>query len=205
MDEVLPGVLHWTTFHEGIRRPVHSHFFVEAAALFDPRLPEGGIEEIARHGRPERILLSNRHHLRHAECFAEAFGCTIHAHRAGMHEFRDGPDVRPFEFGDEVAPHTVALEVGALTPEDTAFHLRTGPGILLFADALIRQDGGDLAYVPDALMGDDPAGVRAGLVGAMRRLLDCDFDALLFAHGEPIARGGHQALADFVARQDGAG
>jgi len=44
-----------------------------------------------------------------------------------------------------------------------------------------------------------------GLGQALRRLLDCDFDALLFAHGEPVARGGHQALAEFLARHDGAG
>jgi hypothetical protein len=200
MDEALPGILHWSTFHEGIGRPVNSHFFVEAAALFDPRLPEGGTEELARHGRPERILLSNRHHLRHAECFADAFDSTIHVQRAGLHEFRDGPDVRPFDFGDEVAPGTVAVAVGALTPEETAFHLDTADGVLLFADALIRDRDGALAFVPDRLMGDDPSAVRASLVSALRRLLELDFDALLFAHGEPVPRGGHAALASFLDR-----
>lgn len=201
MDEVLPGVLHWTTFHEGIGQPVHSHFFVEGGALFDPRVPaEGGIGEVARHGRPEVVLLSNRHHLRHAEQFAAAFACPIRAQRSGLHEFVDGPDVQPFDFGDKVAPGVRALEVGALTPEDTAFHLATGDGVLLFADAVIREDG-ELSYVPDALMGDDPDAVRAGLTDALERLLDVDFDALLFAHGPPIAQGAKQQLAAFVAAQ----
>jgi hypothetical protein len=204
MYEVLPGVLHWTTFHEGIGRPVHSHFYVEGAALFDPRVPEdGGLEEIARHGRPETILLSNRHHLRHAEAFAERFDCTIRAHRSGLHEFADGgPDVLPFEFGDRPAPGVTALEVGALTPEDTAFHIDAGRGALLFADAVIRDGGGALSYVPDTLMGDDPADVRRGLTAALRALLDQDFDALLFAHGAPVATGGKDALATFVAEHE---
>ncbi|HWH94515.1 MAG TPA: hypothetical protein VNT03_11700 [Baekduia sp.] len=203
MEEVLPGVLHWTTFHEGIGQPVHSHFFVDGAALFDPRVPQEGIEDIARHGRPETILLSNRHHLRHAARFAEAFDCQIKAQRSGLHEFAgDGPDVLPFDFGDTVAPGVIALEVGALTPEDTAFHIAAGPGVLLFADALVR-DGDELAYVPDGLMGDDPEGVRTGLTAALRRLLDRDdFDALLFAHGEPVARGGRDRLEAFVAAQE---
>jgi hypothetical protein len=201
MDEVLPGVLHWTTFHEGIRRPVHSHFFVEGAALFDPRVPSEGVDEIARHGRPDAILLSNRHHLRHAEAFAEAFGCPIKAQRSGLHEFAGGPEVRPFDFGDEVAPGVRALEVGALTPEDTAFHIAAGDGVLLFADALIRGDDGELAYVPDPLMGDDPEGVRRGLTAALTRLLDEDFDALLFAHGAPVASGGKGRLRAFVDGQ----
>jgi hypothetical protein len=202
MDEVLPGVLHWTTFHEGIGQPVHSHFYVDGAALFDPRVPEEGIDEIARHGRPEAILLSNRHHLRHAETFATAFDCPIKAHRTGLHEFEDGPDVHPFDFGDRVAPGVTALEVGALTPEDTAFHIGTGAGALLFADAVIRTRHGELAYVPDALMGDDPEGVRRGLTRALRELLQQDFDALLFAHGEPVSEGGKARLEAFVEAQE---
>jgi hypothetical protein len=205
MDEVLPGVLHWTTFHEGIGAPVHSHFFVEGCALFDPRVPDEGLDDVARHGRPEAILLSNRHHLRHAERFAERFDCRIKAQRSGLHEFADGgPDVLPFDFGDTVAPGVTALEVGALTPEDTAFHIAAGPGVLLFADALVRNGDGELTYVPDALMGDDPEAVRTGLTAALSRLLERDdFDALLFAHGAPVPEGGRERLAAFVAAQQG--
>jgi hypothetical protein len=198
MNEVLPGVLHWTTHHEGIGLRVHSHFAVEAAALIDPRVPEGGVEEVARYGRPDRILLSNRHHLRHSEELAATFGCPIRCHEAGLHEFGDGPEVQPFRFGDEVAPGITALEMGALTPEDTVFRLGAGPGALLFADGLIRDDDGALAFVPDSLMGDDPEAVKRGLHESLRRLLDEDFDALLFAHGEPLPEGGHEALRAFV-------
>jgi hypothetical protein len=198
MKEVLPGVLHWTTFHEGIGQAVHSHFAVEAAALIDPRVPEDGVEAIGQYGRPERILLSNRHHLRHSTKFAEAFGCSIHCHEAGLHEFRDGPDVHGFRFGEEIAPGICALEMGALTPEDTVFRLSAGPGALLFADGLIRGDGGSLEFVPDQLMGDDPEEVKRGLLVSLRELLDQDFDALLFAHGDPLPSGGREALRDFV-------
>jgi hypothetical protein len=207
MDEVLDGVLHWTTFHEGIGQPVHSHFYVEGGVLFDPRVPElGGMDEIARHGRPECVVLSNRHHLRHSACFAERFDCTIKVHRAGLHAFDgdDAPDVVPFDFGDTVAPGVTALEVGALTPEDTAFHIAAGPGALLFADGVIRGEDGALAYVPDALMGDDPEGVRRGLTAALRALAARDdFDALLFAHGAPVPSGGHEQLTVFVDEQPG--
>jgi hypothetical protein len=200
MNEVLPGVLHWTTHHEGIGARVHSHFAVESAALIDPRVPDGGIDEVARYGRPDRILLSNRHHLRHSECFADAFRCPIRCHEAGLWEFDDGgPPVEPFRFGDEVAPGITALRMGALTPEDTVFRLGAGPGALLFADGLIRGRDGTLAFVPDSLMGDDPEAVKDGLRASLRGLLDEDFDALLFAHGEPLASGGHEALAEFVA------
>ena len=48
---------------------------------------------------------------------------------------------------------------------------------------MIRNGDGELAFVPDSLMGDDPEGVRRGVTAALRALLDHDFDALLFAHG----------------------
>ena len=88
--------------------------------------------------------------------------------------------------------------MGALTPEDTAFRLQAGPGALLFADGLIRDGDGALSFVPDSLMGDDPEEVKRGLLESLRALLEEDFDALLFAHGEPLPSGGREALRDFV-------
>jgi glyoxylase-like metal-dependent hydrolase (beta-lactamase superfamily II) len=186
--------------HDGIGQPVHSHYAVESGALIDPRVPDAGVDEVARFGRPERILLSNRHHLRHSEQFAAAFGCPIRCHEAGLHAFRGGPEVQGFRFGDEVAPGIRALEMGALTPEDTVFALDAGRGALLFADGLIRMGDGSLSYVPDFLMGDDPESVKRGLHESLRRLLDEDFDALLFAHGEPMPSGGKAALRAFVGQ-----
>jgi len=200
MNEVLPGVLHWSAHHDGIDQTVHSHVHLRSGAIFDPLLPPGtDPEALAQATVPSVVLLSNRHHLRDAERLAEAFGCPIRAHEAGMHEFTGGPDVEPFRYGDEVADGVLALELGALTPEDTVFHLDAGPGALLFADGLIRQDG-ELAFVPDGLMGDDPEEVKAGLRARLAELAERDdYDALLFAHGEPLAAGGREALRRFVA------
>jgi hypothetical protein len=49
------------------------------------------------------------------------------------------------------------------------------------------------------LLGDDPEGVKTGLRRSYRRLLDLDFDSLLFAHGDPIVGGGKDALRGFAA------
>ena len=51
--------------------------------------------------------------------------------------------------------------------------------------------------MPDDLM-DEPAQTKARLRDAYRRLLDLDFDALLLAHGEPLASGGKEALRRFL-------
>src|SRR4051794_23212623 len=79
--EILPGVRHWTTFHEGIRAHVSSYFIEPAGAVIDPRVPEEGIEAVAEHARPQQIILTTGLHARHAEQFAGAFGCSIRASR----------------------------------------------------------------------------------------------------------------------------
>jgi hypothetical protein len=205
MDDVAAGILHWTTYHEGIGQPVHSYLHVASGAIFDPRLPEGGVDALADATVPSVVLLSNRHHLRHGQQVADTYGIPIRCHEAGLHEFSgaDAPDVEPFAFGDEVAPGIRALEVGVLCPEETAFHLAgegAEAGAVLFADAIIRGDG-QLGFVPDGLLGDDPEAIKRGIRGSVQRILDDapPFDAVLLAHGEPIAAGGREQLAAFAA------
>jgi hypothetical protein len=196
MDEVLPGVWHWTAEHPKIHMEVSSHWVPASAALIDPLLPpEEGMDPFRRQP-PERVLLSNRHHLRHAERFADEFGCVIECSNPGLHEFEGGPDVQGFDFGDQVAPGIEALEVGAICPDETALWIRDA-GALVIADGIIRY-GGELNFVPDSLIGDDPEGVKEGLRRAYSRMLDRDFDSLLFAHGEPLIAGGKDALRRFA-------
>jgi glyoxylase-like metal-dependent hydrolase (beta-lactamase superfamily II) len=203
MDEVLPNVFHWTRVHENLRAPVHSYYVADRLLLIDPMEPEDGLDAVAGlgDGAPERIVLTVRHHLRHAERFAERFGCDIVAHEAGLHAFAGGPEVTGFAFGEEVAPGVTALELGALTPEDTVLHIRAGRHGLHFGDGLIRHDGA-LGFVPDRLMGDDPQAVKQRTFERLRTLLEEDFDALLFAHGEPLAPGGRDALVEFIRAHD---
>ena len=199
--EVLPGIHHWTAIHPRIRLPVDSYYIEPARVVLDPTVPREGLEWFERRANPGQIVLTNRHHLRHSERYAEAFGCRIRCSEAGLHEFERGPKVEGFAFGEELAPGITAHRLGAICPDDTALHIRTvDGGALAFADGLTRPRGGGLAFVPGFLMGDDPAAVRAGLRESLRRLLDLDFDSLLFAHGEPLIGGGKAALREFVAR-----
>jgi len=199
MKEIVPGILHWTAFHEGIGFDVSSYFVERGATLIDPMLPPDGVEAF-RGREPEVILLTNRHHYRHSDRFVEAFGCPVRCHAAGLHEFEGGPEVEGYAFGQELAPGITAHPVGSICPDDTALHIRTADGgALAFADGLTRPRGGGLTFVPGFLMGDEPAAVRAGLRESLRRLLDLDFDHILFAHGEPLIGGGRAALRDFVA------
>jgi hypothetical protein len=192
MEHIQPGLLHWTAYRDTIGADVHSYFYVPSRTLIDPMVPPEGMDALG--AEPERIVLTNRHHYRDSA----RFGCPVLCHESGLHEFADGA-VEGFAFGDELADGVRALEVGVLTPEETAVHLATDGGALAFADCVVRGRHGELGFVSDYLLGDDPPAIRDGLRAAFRRLCDeTDFDALLLAHGEPIAHGGRTALRTFA-------
>lgn len=52
MKEVLPGVFHWKTFHEGIQAYIHSCYLnaSDPPVLIDPYIPRRGIEWFAVRG-----------------------------------------------------------------------------------------------------------------------------------------------------------
>lgn len=199
MHEVLQGLYHWTTFHEGIGEPVHSYYLacITPAVVIDPRVPDEGLEWFDVHAPPRHIFLTNRLHYRHSDRFQERFGATVWCHRAGLHHFDAARPVTPFDHGDALPGGLLALAVGVLCPEETAFHVPCAEGLLAVGDAIIREDG-ELGFVPDGLMGDDPEGVKRGLKAAFKAHVNVAFDHLLFAHGDPWIGGAKAGLRDFL-------
>jgi hypothetical protein len=202
MEEIAPGVLHWTAFRDTIGADVHSYYDLASGTVLDPMVPPEGFDALGDHP-VHRLVLTNRHHYRQADAFRERFGCPVLCHEAGLHEFTDGREVEGFSFGDELAPGVQALEVGVLTPEETAVHLEAGgQGALAFADAVVRNGRGELAFVPDQLLGDDPEAIKKGLRSAFARLAaERTFNALLMAHGVPISEGGQACLEHFARNE----
>ena len=204
MKEILPGVFHWKTFHEGIRAYVHSYYCnaTDPPVLIDPRVPAQGIEWFAAHGAPRHVYLTNRHHYRHSDRFAARYGAEIWCHKDGLHEFTRGETVRGFAHGKALPGGILALKVASLCAEETALYLPVDHGILSIGDAIARSRG-RLHFMPDAYMGDDPQGVKDGLCKAFGRILrEREFDHLLFAHGAPWIGGAQAGLETFLAQME---
>src|SRR5664279_1202940 len=117
--EVLPGVHHWTAIHPRIRLPVDSYYIQPARVVLDPTVPREGLEWFKGREPPGQVILTNRHHLRHSERYAAAFGCPIRCTAAGgALAFADGL-TRPrggglafvpgFLMGDDAAAVRAAL------------------------------------------------------------------------------------------------
>ncbi len=198
MQEISPGLWHWTARHDHIGVEVSSYYLAAERVLIDPMVPPDGLAWFEEHGTPEHILLSNRHHDRQSWRLQTAFGCPVHCIANGVYEIEGRGDVVAFEFGDELPGGVVAHEVDAICPDETALHIPAHRA-LACADGVVRwrESGERLVFVPDYLM-DEPERTKRGLREAYGRLLELDFDVLLLAHGGPV-RDGKDALAAFAA------
>jgi hypothetical protein len=197
VDEIVPGIWHWSGAHPRIKIVVHSYYLPEERTLIDPIAPAEGLDWFEDHGAPTDVVLTNRHHFRSSGQFVERFGVTVRCAREGVHEFTDGQQVEPFDVGDELRGGIVVHGVGAICPDETALYIPRLEALALADGAVRWEPGGPLAFVPDTFM-DAPEQTKAGLREAYRRLVDLDFRHLLLAHGEPFVGDGREALAAFA-------
>ena len=190
MDEIAPGLWHWTALRETIGSEVSSYYLTAERVWIDPMLPP----ERADWFQPEHAVLTCRHHSRDAW----KLDCSVWVVEQGAHELEGRGEFRTFAWGDDLPGGMVAYEVGALSPDETALHIPAHRALAI-GDGVVRwRDVEGLTFVPDFLM-DDPEATRADLRAAYRRLLDeLEFDHLLLAHGEPVVGTADEELRDLV-------
>jgi hypothetical protein len=191
MDELAPGIWHWTAPHPNIGVEVSSYWIPDLKLLLDPLAVPDEVDDV------DCILLTCRHHVRDSLEAAERFGATIQAPRTGMHDYEDGTPIQAYDFGISILDGEVtAHQVGGLSPDETALHIPS-VSALSIADGAIRY-GDELHFVPDQYM-DDPEQDKADLKRGFGELADqLHFDVLLLAHGKPYPSGGRDALRAFA-------
>lgn len=195
--QIANGLYHWTSVHPEIHVAVSSYYIEPERVALDPLLPEVvGLEWFRAHGRPEHILLTNRHHSRHSAELVAEFGCTVWCNRAGLEHLAPVLRARPYVGGDELPGGIAAVQIGAICPDESALIIPCVRAAAV-ADGVVREGDGPLSMVPDELLVDDPRDaerVKGELKAAYRRLAEHDFDHLLLAHGNPWLDTGRVAL-----------
>jgi hypothetical protein len=192
MQEIAPGIRHWTARHPKHGLEVSSYWLPDLHVLLDPLAVPDEVEGV------EEIILSNRHHRRESFEAGERFDAPVRVPRAGLHEYGEDDPVEPYDFEEPLAGGAITpYQVTELWPDDCVLHIPT-LNALEVADTVVNY-GDELALVPDQYM-DDPAAERRGIREGLARYADeLDFEHLLLAHGTPIAGRGRQALREFVA------
>jgi hypothetical protein len=192
MEELTPGIRHWSGRHPNIGWEVSSYWLPGLKVLLDPLHVPDEVDQI------DEIILSNRHHKRSAFEARERFDAVLRIPRTGMHDYSPDDPVEPYEYGEPLVGGAITAHlVTELWPDDGVLHIPSLEALEI-ADTVMHY-GDELSLVPENLMGDDPEADREGILGGLRRLsAELDFKHLLFAHGTPIANEGHERLDAFL-------
>lgn len=199
MEEILPGIFHWTQVHPKIKIEVSSYYLQPERVLIDPLIPDEGLEWFTDYP-PENVYMSIRHHYRHCGEFEREYGCRVWCVEQGLHEFTHGEIVQPFHFGDTLPGNVKAIEIGSICPDEGALYISREGGCVVLADGCVRKRDGPLQFVPDSLLGDDPDTIKDGLIDAYSCLMEeYDFTHILLSHGGPIIDSGRAQLEAFIS------
>ena len=195
MREVVPGIFTWPWFSAPHNYDFNGYLVVlpEGNLCIDPvEVPPEVLADIGRRG-VARILLSNRNHVRDANRVRSRTGARTAIHPAdGAYARGQGAEIDDeLAVGQHIGPLSV-VGVPGKSPGEVAFHW-PARRILFTGDCVIGNPAGACGLLRDKVM-DDPAALRA----SVRKLLDLDFDTLLFGDGAPILHGAKERLRALV-------
>ena len=174
VDEVAPGVWHWSISDERIGGFVGDSYAVageEGAVLIDPhRLAPAALAQL---GPVEAIVLSNGSHQRSTWRLRKELGVPVHAPELSK-EIDEEPDER-YGDGDELPGGLRAV----YTPgAGTTQHALLRGELAIVPDVLLRMPDGKVVLVPEEYAHDVDEARRSA-----EKLLELPFSVLLLLHG----------------------
>jgi glyoxylase-like metal-dependent hydrolase (beta-lactamase superfamily II) len=185
LREIVPGLWAWSALQEEWKVDFCCCAWKgqDGLVLVDPvKLDDANLAKLEQVGKPVAILLTNQNHERDADWFRARYGIKVHVHRDAV----AGIEITPDDFfsdGTVLPGGLKAVHVPGTCPSETAFHTSAQGGVLLQGDALVNLDKG-VAFLADDYC-KDPKQNRE----SVRKLLGLSFEAMTFAHGNPIAKG----------------
>ena len=196
MQEIVPDIFTWAWFSEPHGYNFNGHLVRhrEGNLCIDPVPPdEGNLAEILRLG-VSKILLTNRNHSRAANLIRTRMAAKTLIHRDDVaHAKGQGAEIDgELTVGQRIGPTTIVAVPGK-SPGEVALHWPER-GLLIVGDAVIRNPPGSCGLLREKVM-DDPAHLKA----SVRKLLDLEFDTLLFGDGVSILHDAKAQLKELIA------
>jgi glyoxylase-like metal-dependent hydrolase (beta-lactamase superfamily II) len=193
MHEIHPRIYTWGSPYED--RPWDLNGYAVAlddgTVLIDPPAPEESDWAKFDALKPiTRIILTNRDHVRDAELFQNRYRARLVAGAEEVSQFAPIVIDETVRDGDMIAGKFRVIHLPGKSPGEIA--LLYGK-ILFLGDAIIGNPPGSLGLIPEQKL-DDPTLLRKSL----RKLLDYEFNVLLFCDGKPVLRNGKKAVEEFL-------
>lgn len=138
------------------------------------------------------VVVTNENHGRSAADAAAAFGVPLYAH-SGTRQALNLPLAIELSDGKEFAPGLTALAIEGAPAGEIAIYAQLEGGTLIIGDALVNMGSYGFALLP-AKYCENQKRMRRSL----RKLLDLEFERIVFAHGLPVVTNSKRRLAELL-------
>jgi glyoxylase-like metal-dependent hydrolase (beta-lactamase superfamily II) len=198
IEPVAPGIFLWRVFDPAVKADLFSTAITttNGSYLIDPvALTPEAAAELHERGPIGGIIVTNENHARAAANFAETFKVPIHGHPASV----TGTGllkVEPVEDRRLFASELTAIEIDGGPIGEIAIHSSGDEGSMIVGDALINFDRYGFTFLPPKYCSNAKTMRRS-----LSKLLDYDFERILFAHGTPILTGARDRLEELLHRR----
>jgi glyoxylase-like metal-dependent hydrolase (beta-lactamase superfamily II) len=195
IGEVSPGIWFWQGYDPAVKADLCSTAVSTADGLLmiDPiALTADALQELTSGGRVAGIIITNSNHLRAAPGFAERFDVPIYAHADTI----SGCGLRNAERlsdGDVIAHALEVITIDGAAAGEIALYAKRDAGSVFIGDALINFGSNGFTFLPPKYCSN-----AKQMRQSLRRLLDCDFDQMFFAHGTPIVAAAKSRFATLL-------
>ena len=162
-------------------------YLVDPIPLADTALPS-----LRSLRKPVGVFITNGNHVRAAADFARIFSVPILAHES----LRGSPDIPQATWlgdGQIIAEGVTAIAINGAPVGEIAIHYNANGGSMIFGDALINFEPYGFSFLPDKYCENSKQ-----MHKSLGKLLDYDFERMLFAHGIPILSNGHARLEELL-------
>ena len=193
LHHISPYLLIWQAFDQAAKTELFSTAVIsdDAMIIIDPiALTDLAERELNGCGRVASIILTNVNHVRGAISFHQRYAAPIFA---AVELSKEVPNAQPVN--DATAIHNLRIiALDGAAPGEIAIHDPRDRGSVIVGDALINFDPYGFTVLPKKYCLNQKVMIRC-----LHRLLDLEFQRLLFAHGIPITARAPERLQSLLA------
>jgi len=193
IETLCPGVVFWRFYDSTIKAELFSTGLETASGnfLIDP-IPLTGdlMNALASESKTAAIIITNENHERAAAFFAEELTVPIYSavkSIPGLAEIIPVTDNRP------LAPGLTTVSIDGGPDGEITVLCEANGGTLVVGDALINFEPHGFTFLPSKYCQDFKKMCRS-----LAKLLEYQFERILFAHGTPIVSGARQRLEQLL-------
>jgi len=197
LREIAKNLHGWASFHPQWKVDFNSYALKtgEGVVFIDPLKVEPAVlQQIEALGEPIGIFLTNAHHDRDSDWFRKQYGIQIYAHEKAQADCDTKIDVLVMD-GERLPGGVKAVHLPGSSASETAYHVKSGGGIILMGDTLLNQGDKGLMLLPEPYIEDKKQALKS-----LQRLLALNFKIITFAHGNPIVGNAKREITNFLKK-----